>query len=250
MFGNVRLIPKSLVFSNFSRKSAVVNRFAFRSFANAVEWHGTTIICVRKDGKVAMAGDGMVSMGSIIVKPNAKKIRRIGDNILVGFAGATADALTLHDRLEKKLEEYPGQLMRACVELAKAWRTDKYLRRLEAVLLVADSQHTFELTGNGDVLEPYEGAMGIGSGGIYAQAAALACMDHPHMTAKDIARKAMKIAADICVHTNHNVLLETIEPSPSSPSPSSPSLSPSSPLSPSEEKGEEGEEVSTKNTSL
>lgn len=161
-----------------------------RTFAG-VEWHGTTILCVRKDGKTVMAGDGQVSMGSNVVKGNARKVRRLGTNILVGFAGSTADALTLLERLEKKLEEHPGQLTRACVELAKAWRTDKYLRRLEvrvlqhkhpplhvvllnifsamkAVLLVADAHNIFELTGNGDVLEPERGVMGVGSGGTYA----------------------------------------------------------------------------------
>lgn len=184
-----------------------------RSMGNAVDWHGTTIVCVRKDGKVAMAGDGQVSQGSVVVKPNAKKIRRIGENILVGFAGATADAMTLLDRLEKKLEEYPGQLTRACVELAKNWRTDKYLRRLEAVLLVADANNTFELTGNGDVLEPFAGVTGVGSGGTYALAAALACMDNEKLDAEAIARRAMKIAGDICVYTNHNILVEVIDPS-------------------------------------
>jgi len=185
----------------------------YRTMGNAVDWHGTTIVCVRKDGKVAMAGDGQVSQGSVVVKPNAKKIRRIGDNILVGFAGATADAMTLLDRLEKKLEEYPGQLTRACVELAKNWRTDKYLRRLEAVLLVADANNTFELTGNGDVLEPYAGVTGVGSGGTYALAAALACMDNEKLDAEAVARRAMKIAGDICVYTNHNILVEVIDPS-------------------------------------
>ena len=128
----------------------------------------TTILCVRKDGKVVMAGDGQVSLGSSVVKGTAKKVRRLNENILVGFAGSTADALTLLERLERKLEEYPGQLMRACVELAKAWRSDKYLRRLEATMIVADAHHSFELTGNGDVLEPDHGAIGIGSGGSYA----------------------------------------------------------------------------------
>lgn len=148
-------LPHSSV--NLNIKS--INRQT-RGLAGGVEWHGTTILCVRKDGKVVMAGDGQVSMGSSVVKGNAKKVRRLRDNILVGFAGSTADALTLLERLEKKLEEHPGQLMRACVELAKSWRTDKYLRRLEAVLLVADANHIFELTGNGDVLEPERGVMG------------------------------------------------------------------------------------------
>lgn len=182
-----------------------------RRCMGGVEWHGTTIVCVRKDGQVAMAGDGQVSMGSSVVKGNARKVRRLGDNILVGFAGSTADALTLLERLEQKLEAYPNQLTRACVELAKAWRTEKYLRRLEAVLLVADANNTFELTGNGDVLEPQHGVMGVGSGGSFALSAALALMDNDDLTAKDVATKAMKIAGDICVYTNHNVTMEIIE---------------------------------------
>lgn len=188
-----------------------------RCMSGAVNWHGTTIICVRKDGKVAMAGDGQVSAGPTVVKGNARKVRRLTDNILVGFAGSTADALTLLERLEKKLEEYPGQLTRACVELAKAWRTDKYLRRLEAVLLVADINGIYELTGNGDVLEPQIGVMGVGSGGNFAQAAALALYDQPNLSAEDIVRKAMKIAGDMCVYTNHNVLCELLpNPNPDS----------------------------------
>ena len=195
---------------------------ATRAFGG-VTWHGTTIICVRKDGKTVMAGDGQVSMGSIVVKGNARKVRRIGENILVGFAGSTADALTLLERLEKKLEEHPGQLTRACVELAKAWRTDKFLRRLEAVLLVADANNIFELTGNGDVLEPETGVMGVGSGGQFALAAALALIDQPGVDAEQVARRAMKIAGDICTMTNHNVLVETIDSKASSSSSTSPS---------------------------
>jgi ATP-dependent HslUV protease subunit HslV len=160
-----------------------------------------------------MAGDGQVSMGSNVVKGNARKVRRMGDNILVGFAGSTADALTLLERLEKKLEEHPGQLTRACVELAKSWRTDKYLRRLEAVLLVADNQNIYELTGNGDVLEPEKGVMGVGSGGQFALAAALALIDQPNVDAEEVVRRAMRIAGDICVYTNHNVLVEKLDPS-------------------------------------
>jgi ATP-dependent HslUV protease subunit HslV len=145
----------------------------FFSASSSTEMHGTTILCVRKDGKTALIGDGQVSQGSMVVKPNAKKVRRIGDDVLVGFAGSTADAFTLLERLEERLEEHPGQLTRACVDLAKAWRTDKYLRRLEAVLLVCDANVSFEITGNGDVLEPKEvfpgcGIMGVGSGGAYA----------------------------------------------------------------------------------
>ena len=183
----------------------------FRAFSALPDRHGTTILCVRKDGIVCMAGDGQVSLSHTVVKGNAKKVRRIGDNILVGFAGSTADALTLLERLEKKLEEYPGQLTRACVELAKAWRTDKYLRKLEAALLVADANNIFELTGNGDVLEPESGVMSVGSGGAYALSAALALLDVPGMSAEQIVRKSMKIAGDICVYTNHNLTLETIK---------------------------------------
>lgn len=149
-------------------------------------------------------------MGSSVVKGNARKVRRLGKDILVGFAGSTADALTLLERLEKKLDEHPNQLMRACVDLAKAWRTDKYLRKLEAVLLVADDKVTFELTGNGDVLEPQGGVMGVGSGGSFAQSAAMALYDIDGLSAKDIAQRSMKIAGDICVYTNHNVTLECI----------------------------------------
>ena len=152
----------------FSRRALSLSILSGRRLFSADSWHGTTILCVRKDGRTVMAGDGQVSQGGSVVKGNAKKVRRLGENILVGFAGSTADALTLLERLEKKLEEHPGQLTRACVELAKSWRTDKYLRRLEAVLLVADSNNIFELTGMGDVLEPEKGVMAVGSGGSYA----------------------------------------------------------------------------------
>ena len=176
-----------------------------------VGWHGTTILCVRRDGAVAMAGDGQVSLGQTVVKGNARKVRRIGNgSVLAGFAGATADAFTLLERLEAKLERYPNQLERACVELAKDWRTDRYLRRLEAMMAVADRDRSFTLTGNGDVLEPEDGVIAIGSGGNFALAAARALMDMPGLSAEDIARKAMKIAADICVYTNYNVIVETI----------------------------------------
>ena len=174
-------------------------------------WHGTTILCVRRDGHVTMAGDGQVSMGQTIVKGNARKVRRIGNGqVLAGFAGATADAFTLLERLEGKLERFPGQLERACVELAKDWRTDRYLRRLEAMMAVADGQHSYTLTGNGDVLEPEDGVIAIGSGGNYALAAARALMDLEGFSAEDIARRAMRIAADICVYTNHSVIVETL----------------------------------------
>ena len=184
----------------------------FRGLAGGVEWHGTTILAVRKNGQTVMGGDGQVSMGSSVMKGNAKKVRKIGSNILVGFAGSTADALTLVERLEKKLDEHPGQLMRACVELAKAWRTEKYLRRLEAVLLVADKDNIFELTGNGDVLEPEKGVMGVGSGGQFAYSAALALIDQEGVEAEEIVRRSMKIAGDICVYTNHSLRIEKLEP--------------------------------------
>ena len=176
-----------------------------------INWHGTTILSVRKDGKVAIAGDGQVSMGDTIMKGNARKVRPLGKgDVIAGFAGATADAMTLFERLEAKIEQYPGQLMRACVELAKDWRTDKYLRRLEAMMIVADRQVTLVLTGNGDVLEPEAGVVGIGSGGNYALAAARALADMD-LDAEAIVRKAMGIAADICVYTNNNLTVEVIE---------------------------------------
>ena len=177
-----------------------------------VGWHGTTILCVRRDGSVAMAGDGQVSLGNTVIKGNARKVRRIGagNSVLAGFAGATADAFTLLERLEAKLERFPNQLERACVELAKDWRTDRYLRRLEAMLTVADATRSFTLTGNGDVLEPEDGVIAIGSGGNFALAAARALMTIDGLSAEEVARRAMKIAADICVYTNHNVIVETI----------------------------------------
>ena len=174
--------------------------------------YATTIVTVRKDGKVVIAGDGQVSLGNTVMKGNARKVRRIGkDNqVITGFAGATADAFTLLDRLEKKLEQYPDQLMRACVELAKDWRTDKYLRNLEAMMLVADKDVTLCVTGNGDVLEPEGGIMAIGSGGNFALAAARALADSK-LNAEEIARKAMKIAAEICIYTNDNVVVESMD---------------------------------------
>jgi ATP-dependent HslUV protease subunit HslV len=175
-------------------------------------WHGTTILSVRRNGAVVVAGDGQVSLGQTVVKSNAKKVRRLANgNVLVGFAGATADAFTLFERLEAKLEQHPGQLMRACVELAKDWRTDRYLRRLEAMMAVADREVSLVLTGNGDVLEPEDGLIGIGSGGSYALAAAKALLDVESLGAEEIARRAMKIAAGICVYTNENVTLELLE---------------------------------------
>ncbi|WP_207539915.1 ATP-dependent protease subunit HslV [Sabulicella rubraurantiaca] len=176
-----------------------------------IGWHGTTILCVRRDGRVAMAGDGQVSLGQTIVKGNARKVRRIaGGKVLAGFAGATADAFTLLERLEAKLERFPDQLERACVELAKDWRTDRYLRRLEALLAVADDKRSLLLTGNGDVLEPEDSVIGIGSGGNYALAAARALMSVDGLPAEEVARRAMKIAGDICVYTNGNFILESL----------------------------------------
>ncbi len=174
-------------------------------------WHGTTILCVRKGPQVAMAGDGQVSLGQTVVKGNARKVRRIAQNrVLAGFAGATADAFTLLERLEAKLERFPDQLELACVELAKVWRSDRYLRRLEALLAVADSRRSLLLTGQGDVLEPEDAVIGIGSGGNFALAAARALYDLDGLDAEEIARKAMAIAADICVYTNDNLVLESL----------------------------------------
>jgi ATP-dependent HslUV protease subunit HslV len=174
-------------------------------------WHGTTVLCVRKGGKVVIAGDGQVSIGQTVIKANAKKVRRLGDGkVIAGFAGATADAFTLFERLEGKLEQYRGQLTRACVELAKDWRTDRYLRRLEAMMAVADKDVSLVLTGTGDVLEPEDGLIGIGSGGQYALAAARALMDRDDLSAEDVARRAMEIAAGICVYTNTNVTVESL----------------------------------------
>ena len=179
-------------------------------------WHGTTIVGVKRHGKTVIAGDGQVSMGNTVMKPNARKVRRIGPkdangdgSVVAGFAGATADAFTLFERLEKKLEQYSGQLTRAAVELAKDWRTDKYLRNLEALMIVADTEALLVLTGNGDVLEPEGGITAIGSGGNYALAAARALADYED-DAETIARKAMRVAAEICVFTNDNVTLEVV----------------------------------------
>jgi ATP-dependent HslUV protease subunit HslV len=176
-------------------------------------WHGTTILSVRKGRQVAMAGDGQVSFNQTVMKSNARKVRRLGGgSILAGFAGSTADAFTLLERLEAKLERHPGQLTRACVELAKDWRTDRYLRRLEAMMAVADAEVSLVLTGNGDVLEPEDGLVGIGSGGMYALAAAKALVEVEGLTAEEIARRAMRIAASVCVYTNENVIIETLDP--------------------------------------
>ncbi len=176
------------------------------------QYHGTTILSIRKSGQVVVAGDGQVSLGETVIKSNARKVRRLGKgDVIAGFAGATADAFTLFERLEGKLETYPGQLTRACVELAKDWRTDRYLRRLEAMMAVADSGVSLVLTGTGDVLEPEDGLIGIGSGGSYALAAARALIDIDGLDAEAVARKAMTIAAGICIYTNDNVVLESLD---------------------------------------
>jgi ATP-dependent HslUV protease subunit HslV len=174
-------------------------------------WHGTTILAVRRAGKVVIAGDGQVSLGATVIKSNARKVRRIGDGkVIAGFAGATADAFTLFERLEAKLEKHPDQLMRACVELAKDWRTDRYLRRLEAMMAVADRQVSLVLTGTGDVLEPEDGLIGIGSGGSDALSAARALVGSTELSAREIAERSLKIAADICVYTNGNLTVEEL----------------------------------------
>jgi len=174
-------------------------------------WHGTTILLVRKGADVVIAGDGQVTVGPTVMKSNAKKLRRLGKgDVIAGFAGATADALTLFERLEAKLEQHPGQLARACVELAKDWRTDRYLRRLEAMMAVADKSVSLVLTGTGDVLEPEDGLIGIGSGGTFALAAARALIDMDGLDAETIVRRAMKIAGDICIYTNHNITIEKL----------------------------------------
>ena len=174
-------------------------------------WHATTILCLRKGNDVVVAGDGQVSMGDTIVKSNALKIRRLASgSVITGFAGATADAFTLFERLEAKLEQFPRQLTRACVELAKDWRTDRYLRRLEALMAVADTNVSLIVSGTGDVLEPEDGLIGIGSGGNYALAAARALIDRDDLDGEAIARKSMEIAAGICVYTNTNIVIEKL----------------------------------------
>jgi|TARA_B110000438_G_C15651632_1_gene579826 ATP-dependent HslUV protease subunit HslV len=178
---------------------------------NEPSWHGTTILSVRKDNKVVIAGDGQVSLGDTVIKANALKVRRLGSGeVIGGFAGATSDAFTLFERLEAKLEQYPNQLTRAAVEMAKDWRTDRYLRRLEAMMAVADKNVSLVLTGTGDVLEPEDGLMGIGSGGNFALAAAKALIDQKNLGAEEIARKAMAVAAGICVYTNENITVESL----------------------------------------
>jgi ATP-dependent HslUV protease subunit HslV len=180
-------------------------------YADASKWRGTTILTVRKNGKVVIVGDGQVSAGNTVMKGTARKVRTLaGGKILTGFAGATADAFALLERLEAKVEQYPTQLARACVELAKDWRTDKYLRQLQAMMIVADKSETFVLTGNGDVVEPDGGITAIGSGGNYALSAAIA-MDEYEKDAETLARKAMKIADRICVFTNNNLTVEILD---------------------------------------
>ncbi len=175
------------------------------------QWHGTTILSIRKGGQVVIAGDGQVSIGNTVIKTTARKVRPLGDgSVIAGFAGATADAFALFERLESKLEQHPGQLTRACVELAKDWRTDRYLRRLEAMMLVADKDTSLVLTGTGDVLEPDDGIMAIGSGGNFALAAARALIDRDKLAAREVAERAMAIAAEICVFTNTNLTIESL----------------------------------------
>ena len=202
--------PKARVWLS-PRPSRAISAPMTQTQHDPLGWHGTTILCVRKGGQVAMAGDGQVSLGQTVVKGNARKIRRIaGGKVLAGFAGATADAFTLLERLEAKLERFPDQLERACVDLAKDWRTDRYLRRLEALLAVADHKRSLLVTGQGDVLEPEDAIIGIGSGGNYALSAARALLPVEGVEAEEICRRAMKIAADICVYTNGNIILETL----------------------------------------
>src|ERR1700722_4956220 len=178
--------------------------------AQMPNWHGTTILSLRKGGQVVIAGDGQVTFGNTVIKSNARKVRRLGKNgVIAGFAGATADAFALFERLEAKIEQHPGNLARACVELAKDWRTEKFLRRLEAMMVVADAKSTLLLSGTGDVVEPDDGVVGIGSGGNYALAAARALAGFD-LSAKEIAERAMKIAAEICVYTNDRIVIESI----------------------------------------
>ncbi len=183
-----------------------------REKAEDQRWRSTTILSVRKGGKAVIAGDGQVTLGATVMKANARKVRRLGKDgkVIAGFAGATADAFALFERLEAKLEQHPGQLARACVELAKDWRTDKYLRRLEAMMAVADGKASLILSGTGDVVEPENGLIGIGSGGPYALSAARALLDSS-AGAEEIAQRAMKIAAEICIYTNDNIIIESVD---------------------------------------
>jgi ATP-dependent HslUV protease subunit HslV len=181
-----------------------------REMSEENRWRSTTILSVRKGNAVVIAGDGQVTLGQTVMKANARKVRRLGKgDVIAGFAGATADAFTLFERLESKIEKHPGNLARACVELGKDWRTEKFLRRLEAMMVVADNKSSLVLSGSGDVVEPDDGVVGIGSGGIYALSAARALLGFD-LSAEEIARRAMKIAADICVYTNDNIVIESI----------------------------------------
>ena len=178
---------------------------------NNMTWYGTTILSVRKNGQVLVAGDGQVTFGNTVIKGRANKVRRLSSgSVIAGFAGATADAFTLFERLEAKLEQHPQQLTRACVELAKDWRTDRYLRRLEAMMAVADADHSLILSGNGDVLEPEDGLIGIGSGGPFALSAARALITETSVSAEQVALRSMKIAAEMCIYTNENITIEKI----------------------------------------
>eukprot|EP01114_Cavostelium_apophysatum_P017445 TRINITY_DN5184_c0_g1_i2.p1 TRINITY_DN5184_c0_g1~~TRINITY_DN5184_c0_g1_i2.p1 ORF type:complete len:246 (+),score=19.83 TRINITY_DN5184_c0_g1_i2:98-835(+) len=209
------LAPQSRAFQDLLSFTQFKRNFQSASIHhNPNTMYGTTILCVRKNNKVVMIGDGQVTQGAVIIKPNAKKVRRLGQDrsIIAGFAGSTADAMTLFERLEQKLDAHRGQLLRSCVELATAWRTDKYLRRLEAIMIVADKDLSLTLTGTGDVLEhPKDGAIAVGSGGGYALAAARALVTIPELEAEEVAKRAMQIAADICVYTNSNFTVETID---------------------------------------
>ncbi|HNQ91376.1 MAG TPA: ATP-dependent protease subunit HslV [Alphaproteobacteria bacterium] len=175
-------------------------------------WHSTTILALRRGDEIVVAGDGQVTLGNTVLKSNARKVRRLGKGgtVIAGFAGATADAFTLFERLESKLEAHPGQLLRACVELAKDWRTDKYLRKLEAMMAVCDETTALILSGTGDVVEPEDGIIGIGSGGNYALSAARALIESTDLSAEEIARKSMKIAGDICIYSNQNIVIEKL----------------------------------------
>ena len=206
-----RVMLTCFSYSNIFCKQKRQKYVTAQNSSGIVQWHGTTIVTVRKGSKVVVAGDGQVSLGNTVIKANARKVRPLGKgNVIAGFAGATADAFALFERLEEKLEQYPEQLTRACVDLAKDWRTDRYLRRLEAMMIVADKSVSLVLTGTGDVLEPEDGLTAIGSGGNFAYAAAKALMD-TKMDAEAIARKAMSVAAEICVFTNGNVVVETLD---------------------------------------
>jgi len=175
------------------------------------QYHGTTIISVRRNNSVSIGGDGQVTLGNIVIKSSAKKVRRLYDNqVIAGFAGGTADAFTLFERFESKLEKHQGNLLRSAVELAKDWRTDRILRKLEAMLIVADKEHSLIITGNGDVLDPEHGIATIGSGGAYAYSAAKALLDHSELSAENIVREALKIAGDVCIYSNQNHTVETI----------------------------------------